>query len=166
MKTKIYILCVISALMTTGCGKKAKSAPGAAAAQANQGKVVAHVQYFKGDAAGAEIDLEIDFTDPNEFLVSAQPSDPLCTKEDGEMTRAGATDLFELVSNLQLLVSSGPSPAGTDIEYIKITSVDGSVAKYHLDNVEVPAGEYYAINPSALSDFLQDLNTSLPEACP
>lgn len=166
MKTKFYIICLLTTLLATGCSKS-KSAPGAGGADAlgTPGKVVAHVKYVKGDAAATDIDLEIDFTDPNEFLIDVNTGDPQCSRS-GELSRADASDMFDLVSKLQLLRSSGPSPAGTEIEYIQITSTDGSVAKYHLASVEVPDGEYFAINPQALSTFLEELFDNLPpEVC-
>lgn len=177
MKTQIKALTILAltAILSVACSKKSSSnatatPPGAGGN--NTTNVITSMRYFKGgffvppNVPSWSRDLTIDFTDfTTGYLVTSEHTDPLCFKADGRLTTGDTTLLLDLVSRLQLFVSSGPVIADAGVEFIEFTLLDGSKRKYHLLNAEVPAGEYYAANPQDVVDFLRDLDDSLPVAC-
>ncbi len=176
MKTQIkaFATIALTALLTLACSKKdsnnSGSTPGAGGN--NTTNVILQMRYYKGGffvppgVPNWSRDLTIDFTQFNGgYLVTAEHPDSLCFKDDDVLTTAESTVFLNLVSNLQLVISTGPVLADAGVEYIEFTMQDGSKRRYHLLNAEVPAGQYYALNPDAVIDFLRDLDDSLPVAC-
>ncbi len=177
MKTQIKALSIIAltAMLTIACSKKnsngsAATPPGAGGN--NTTNVILSVHYYKGGffvpptVPNWSRDLNIDFTNyTTGYLVTSEHTDSLCFKANGRLTSAESTLFLDLVSQLQLFVSTGPVIADAGVEYIEFTLQDGSKRKYHLLDAEVPAGEYYAGNPDDVIDFLRDLDDSLPVAC-
>lgn len=137
--------------------------------------IILSIHYFKGgffappNQPNWSRDLTVDFTQYlpqyNGYRVHALHPDPLCFKADGVMTQTQATDLINLVTQLQLYVSNGPFLPDIGVEYIEFTMQDGTKRRYHLMNGDVPAGEYYASNPTDVSTYLKTMDNSLPVAC-
>lgn len=177
MKTQIKALTILAltAILSIACSKKSSNNTAATPPSAggnNTTNVITSMRYFKGgffvppNVPSWSRDLTIDFTNfTTGYLVMSEHTDPLCFKADGRLTTADTNLFLDLVSQLQLFVSTGPVIADAGVEYIEFTLQDGSKRRYHLLDAEVPAGEYYASNPDDVVDFLRDLDDSLPVAC-
>lgn len=175
MKTfKLISSVFVVAFMVAGCKGKSSSntadVGGSATGTTTTQDVIISLHYFRGGGFAPnptwDRDMTIDFLSFNnsQYLVTAEVADPLCFKTGG-ITVAETSDLFYLYSNLLLMTSNGPQTADYGVEYIEVTTSTGIVRRFYLDNHEVPAGEQFAINPNALSDYLKDLEASLAVAC-
>lgn len=175
MKTnfKYLVLIALAPFMLLACSKKhSNGAAASAGATGSSSNVVLQMHYFKGgffappNSPNWSRDLTINFADYDHgYLVTAKDTDPLCFKANARISTSETTYFLDLVSQLQLYVSTGPILADAGVEYIEFTLQDGSKRRYHLLNAEVPAGQYYANNPNAVRTYLQDLDDSLPIAC-
>jgi hypothetical protein len=109
-------------------------------------------------------DMTIDFSKP-EFPIAGKTSDPSCVKA-GKLSQAQATEIVNLISELTLLTSTGPTMVDGGIETIDIVAEGGATFKYHLKIGEVPKDELYATNGQSLSSYLIALEDSLINPCP
>jgi len=170
--TNTFSMLATVAMLAAGCGKaESKKAPAVPDTGTQSSKTVSTFKYYKGgfypppDLPPWSHDMIIKFTTSG-FFIEAKHPDPLCGKA-GEFSQAEAIELFALVSNLIVAVKAPGGPIAVDagVEFIEITLQDGTKSKYHLMNMEVPVGEMFAVNPTELSNYLKDLEASLPVVC-
>lgn len=172
MKSTSLFLMVMVVFGAMGCsGKASDPAAGGAPAKSAAVQTVSTIHYFEGGGLRAitapsfSHDLIIDFTNPPGPLIQAQdPSNTSCLKS-GSLTAAQQSQLFDLISKL-VLVKAGPLLiADAGVEWIEVTTTDSVKYKYYLNSTAPPQGELVAVDGSALSTFLQTLESSLVTSC-
>lgn len=134
------------------------------------GKTAASARYYKGGffvpvgQPNWSHDMTVDFTQVN-YPITGKHTDSLCGKS-GNLSLADTAQLFDLVEDVVMMKSNGPLTADGGVEWVEITSTDGSKLKIHLLSTEVPAGEYYASQGAApLSNFLKQIEAGLATFC-
>ena len=109
-------------------------------------------------------DLRIDFETSGGARVNARLEDQLCFKT-GALSPAEAAQVQDLLKVLASKKSTGPIMADGGVEWIELTSRNGSKTKYHLMDGEVPVGELILVNGAPLSTVLKDIDSRLAIGC-
>ncbi len=166
------ILGLLALTFVVSCkGKTASPADPGAQVTVHANETVNSIRYYKGGWYGLppnwKYDLTIDFTKfvSGNFQVSAKHPDALCFKA-GTLSLAQANALLAIYSQMQLQpVPPGPVIVDLGEESIEIKTLEGHTYKYYLEKDGISPGQTYVINPTAMRDFMENLDASLAIAC-
>lgn len=169
MNSVLFWVSVSMVLFNVACSSKGSlTVNGTTVSLAN--KTASSARYYKGgffpppNQPNWSHDMTVDFTQTN-YPITGKHTDSLCGKS-GNLSLADTAQLFDLVENVVLQKSNGPLTADAGVEWVEITSTDGSKVKIHLMSTEVPQGEFYAVQGAApLSNFLKQIEAGLAVFC-